>query len=335
MIKVLIVDDSVSIQKMLSKIINNTQGMTVIGTASNPYEAIKLLKISKPDVITLDIEMPGMSGLSFLKKLMHNMPLPVVMISSLTQEGAEATIKALSIGAIDFIGKKTLKTKSEKKVFVHELRSKLKNAAKVNVKPHLNTGKNIPTKSNLAKNKTLIVIGASTGGVQALNQLIKDFPLQTPPILIVQHMPKYFTKAFANTLNRISKITVKEGVNGEVLKNNTAYVAPGDYHMGVKKSKSQYIIEISQQPKVNRHRPSVDYTFHSIGKYYSSNAIAILLTGMGDDGARGMKFLKNKGVITIAESEKSAIIFGMPQKAIQLKAVDHIFELKNMVPYLF
>ena len=335
MIKVLIVDDSLSIQSMLSKIINNTQGMTVIGTAGNPYEAIKILKMKKPDVITLDIEMPRMSGLSFLKKLMHNMPLPVVMISSLTQKGADATIEALSIGAIDFIGKKNLKTNDDRKAFVQQLRSKIKNAANVSIKHYLHSTKSVTKRSNLAKNKRLIVIGASTGGVQALNQLIKEFPPQTPPILIVQHMPKHFTKAFANTLNQLSKITVKEGENGEVLTNNTAYIAPGNYHMGIKKRGHQYVIETNQQTKVNRHRPSVDYSFHNIGKFYSTDAIAILLTGMGDDGARGMKFLKNKGVTTIAESEKSAIIFGMPQKAIQLKAVDYILELKDIVKFLF
>jgi two-component system chemotaxis response regulator CheB len=335
MIKVLIVDDSISIQRMLSKIINNTQGMTVVGTAGNPYEAIKILKINKPDVITLDIEMPGMSGISFLKKLMKNMPIPVVMISSLTQKGADATIEALSIGAIDFIGKKSLKTKEERKAFVDELRSKIKNAANAGNKHYTQSRVSVRSKSNLAHNKSLITIGASTGGVQALNQLIKKFPKKTPPILIVQHMPEYFTTAFANTLNRISNITVKEAENGEIIDNNTAYIAPGNYHMGLKKNGSNYRIELSQKPKVNRHRPSVDYTFHSVGDYFASNAIAILLTGMGDDGARGMKFLKNKGVLTIAESEKSAIIFGMPQKAIQLKAVDYVLELEHMVKYLF
>lgn len=335
MIKVLIVDDSISIQRMLSKIINSTQGMTVVGTAGNPYEAIKILKINKPDVITLDIEMPGMSGISFLKKLMTNMPIPVVMISSLTQKGADATIEALSIGAIDFIGKKSLKTKEDRKAFVEELRSKIKNAANVGTKHYSMSSPKVSTKSNLAHNKSIIAIGASTGGVQALNQLIKRFPKVTPPILIVQHMPEYFTKAFANTLNRISKISVKEAENGEVIKNNTAYIAPGNYHMGLKKIGSNYKIELSQKPKVNRHRPSVDYTFHSVGNYFASNAVAILLTGMGDDGARGMKFLKNKGVLTIAESEESAIIFGMPQKAIQLKAVDYVLALEHMVKYLF
>jgi len=335
MIKVLIVDDSISIQRMLSKIINNTQGMTVIGTAGNPYEAIKILKMNKPDVITLDIEMPGMSGISFLKKLMTNMPIPVVMISSLTQKGADATIEALSIGAIDFIGKKSLKTKEERKAFVNELRSKIKNAADAGNKHYIQSSVKVSSRSNLAHNKSIIAIGASTGGVQALNQLIKEFPKQTPPILIVQHMPEYFTKAFANTLNRISNITVKEAENSEMINNNTAYIAPGNYHMGLKKTGGNYRIELSQKPKVNRHRPSVDYTFHSVGDYFASNAIAILLTGMGDDGARGMKFLKNKGVLTIAESEKSAIIFGMPQKAIQLKAVDYVLELEHIVKYLF
>src|SRR6056297_1847164 len=209
--------------------------MTVIGTAGNPYEAIKILKMTKPDVITLDIEMPGMSGISFLKKLMHHMPIPVVMISSLTQKGADATIEALSIGAIDFIGKKSLKTKNDRKAFVEELRSKIKNAANAGTKHYSLSSPKVSNRSNLAHNKSIIAIGASTGGVQALNQLIKKFPKVTPPILIVQHMPEYFTKAFASTLNRISKISVKEAENGEVIENNTAYIAPGNYHMGLKK----------------------------------------------------------------------------------------------------
>lgn len=335
MIKVLIVDDSISIQRMLSQIINNTEGMTVIGTAGNPYEAIKILKMTKPDVITLDIEMPGMSGISFLKKLMHHMPIPVVMISSLTQKGADATIEALSIGAIDFIGKKSLKTKNERKAFVNELRTKLKNAAMTGIKKHSSKAPKVQQRSNLAHNKKIIAIGASTGGVQALNQLIKTFPENTPPILIIQHMPEYFTKAFASTLNRLSKITVKEAENREIISNNTAYIAPGNYHMGLKKMGSHYQVELSQKPKVNRHRPSVDFTFHTLGEYFTTDAIAILLTGMGDDGARGMKYLHNKGVLTIAESEASAIIFGMPAKAIQLNAVDHILALRQISNYLF
>lgn len=335
MIKVLIVDDSISIQRMLSQIINNTIGMTVIGTAGNPYEAIKFLKMSKPDVITLDIEMPGMSGILFLKKLMNHMPIPVVMISSLTQKGADATIEALSIGAIDFIGKKSLKTKNDRKVFVDELRCKLKNAAMIGMEKKLQVTNDINQHRNLAHNKKIIAIGASTGGVQALNRLIKEFPIKTPPILIIQHMPEYFTKAFAVTLNRLSKIIVKEAEHEEIIKNSTAYIAPGNYHMGLKRIGNHYKIELSQNPKVNRHRPSVDYTFHAIGEYFASDAIAILLTGMGDDGARGMKYLNNKGALTIAESEKSAIIFGMPDKAIKLKAVDYILELENMSKFLF
>ncbi|MEA1975445.1 MAG: chemotaxis response regulator protein-glutamate methylesterase [Bacillota bacterium] len=335
MIKVLIVDDSISIQRILSQIINNTTGMTVIGTAGDPYEAIKILKKIKPDVITLDIEMPGMSGISFLKKLMHNMPIPVVMISSLTQKGATATIEALSIGAFDFIGKKSLKTRHDREVFVDELRSKLKNAAMTGIKKQLQVKTQVTQHSNLAYNKGIIAIGASTGGVQALNQLIKTFPKVTPPILIIQHMPEHFTKAFATTLNRLSKITVKEAEHREMVNNNTAYVAPGNYHMGLKKIGNHYQIELSQKPKVNRHRPSVDYTFHAIGEYFASDAIAILLTGMGDDGARGMKYLNNKGVLTIAESEASATIFGMPAKAIKLDAVDHILGLKQISKYLF
>lgn len=263
------------------------------------------------------------------------MPIPVVMISSLTQKGANATIEALSIGAIDFIGKKSLKTKNERKAFVNELRSKLKNAAMTDINKKSQVTNNIGQHTNLAYNKKIIAIGASTGGVQALNRLMKTFPIETPPILIIQHMPEYFTKAFATTLNRISKITVKEAEDGEIINNNIAYIAPGNYHMGLKKIGSHYQIELSQKPKVNRHRPSVDFTFHSMGEYFASDAIAILLTGMGDDGARGMKYLNNKGVITIAESEKSAIIFGMPDKAIKLNAVDYILEIEQISKYLF
>lgn len=263
------------------------------------------------------------------------MPIPIVMISSLTQKGADATIEALSIGAIDFIGKKSLKTKNDRKDFVHELRSKLKNAAMIDLKKKPQVITEASQHSNLAYNKKIIAIGASTGGVQALNKLMKTFPMETPPILIIQHMPEYFTKAFATTLNRISNIIVKEAEHSEVLKNNTAYIAPGNYQMGLKKVGSQYQIALSQGPKVNRHRPSVDFTFHAIGEYFASDAIAILLTGMGDDGARGMKYLNNKGVITIAESEKSAIIFGMPDKAIKLNAVDYIFGLEEISKFLF
>lgn len=337
MIRVLIIDDSISIQSMLKNIINNTNNMTVIGIASNPYEAIEILKSNKPDVITLDIEMPGMSGLDFLKKLMHYQPIPVIMFSSLTQKGAHATIEALSLGAVDFISKRVLKTKKERQAFVYDLRSKIQSASKVQLEKKLRKKKSKPESSitKLSQYKKVIAIGASTGGVQALNTLIPKFPGKTPPILIVQHMPKFFTKAFADSLDKVSKIRVKEGVQGEAILDNHAYIAPGGYHMGLKKRGNNYIIETNESAKINRHRPSVDYTFKSLGNYFSTNAIAIILTGMGDDGARGIKYLKDKGTTTIAESQKTAVIFGMPQKAIQLNAIDYVVDLNRIDQLLF
>ncbi|MGM0379048.1 MAG: protein-glutamate methylesterase/protein-glutamine glutaminase [Bacillota bacterium] len=336
MIKVLIVDDSKSIRDILQKIIETSKDMKVVAKASNPYEAVKLLKKYNPDVITLDIEMPGMSGIDFLKRLMNARPTPVVMISSLTQKGADATIRALDLGAIDFVPKKRLNNKLDKKRFMREVKMKVKNASLVNVSKHKKeTSKNKSSKKRLAYNKKIILIGASTGGVQSIKKMIQKFPSQTPPILIVQHMPKFFTKSFANSLDNVSNIKVKEAKNLEIVKKNTAYIAPGDYHMGVAKEKGKFKIKINQHRKVNRHRPSVDYTFHSIKKHDASKTIGILLTGMGDDGARGMKYLKNNGATTIAESEKTAIIFGMPQKAIQLNAVDHVVDLDKISSILF
>lgn len=336
MIKVLIVDDSKSIRDILQKIIETSKDMKVVAKASNPYEAVKLLKKYNPDVITLDIEMPGMSGIDFLKRLMNARPTPVVMISSLTQKGADATIKALDLGAIDFVPKRKLNNELEKNRFIREVNMKVRNASLVNVKKHKReNNKNINSEKKLAYNKKLILIGASTGGVQSIKKMIQKFPSKTPPILIIQHMPKFFTKSFANSLNNAANIKVKEAENLEIVKKNTAYIAPGDYHMEVVKEKNKFKIKINQHKKVNRHRPSVDYTFHSIKKHDASKTIGVLLTGMGDDGARGMKYLNNNGAITIAESQKTAVIFGMPQKAIQLNAVDHIVDLDKISSVLF
>jgi two-component system, chemotaxis family, protein-glutamate methylesterase/glutaminase len=349
-IKVLIVDDSAVVRQTLTSILESDPKIEVMDTAGDPYYAAKIMQNEAPDVITLDIEMPRMDGLTFLRKIMRQHPIPVVIISSLTQEGTLTALKALEYGAVEIITKPQLGTKT----FLEESRIKLcdavKAAAKANIKvkntppvapievtPKLSADAVLSKSSVHSMIKTtemVVAVGASTGGTEALALFLKAFPPDCPGIVIVQHMPEMFTKTFANRLNEECRINVKEAENNDTILRGQALIAPGNKHMLVKRSGAKYYVEVVEGPLVNRHRPAVDVLFRSTAQYAGANAVGIIMTGMGDDGAKGMAEMKEAGAFTIAQDEKSCVVFGMPKEAIKLNAVDKVMPLDQIAPFV-
>jgi two-component system, chemotaxis family, protein-glutamate methylesterase/glutaminase len=344
-IKVLIVDDSAVVRQTLASILETDPKIEVMDTAGDPFYAARIMQNEAPDVITLDIEMPRMDGLTFLRKIMRQHPIPVVIISSLTQEGTLTALKALEYGAVEIITKPQLGTK----LFLEESRIKLcdvvKAAAKANIKMKKAPAAPIEVTPKLSADAVLaksyahsmiktteivVAVGASTGGTEALSVFLKALPLDCPGIVVVQHMPEMFTKTFANRLNDECKINVKEAENNDTILRGHALIAPGNKHMLVKRSGAKYYVEVIDGPLVNRHRPAVDVLFRSTAQYAGSNAIGIIMTGMGDDGAKGMAEMKEAGAFTIAQDEKSCVVFGMPKEAIKLNAVDKILPLDQI-----
>ncbi|HBX49880.1 MAG: chemotaxis response regulator protein-glutamate methylesterase [Bacteroidetes bacterium RIFOXYA12_FULL_35_11] len=347
-IKVLVVDDSAVVRQTLSQILESDPKIEVMGTAPDPFVAAKKIQDEVPDVITLDIEMPRMDGLTFLRKIMSQHPMPVIIISSLTVKGTETAIKALEYGAVDIITKPQMDTKK----FIEESKIRICDAVKAAaisriqrkqftetniVQPKLSADVILQKASTLSMFKTteiVVSVGASTGGTEALKDFLFALPHDVPGIVIVQHMPEKFTKSFADRLNDICKITVKEAENGDSVIRGRALIAPGNYHMLLKRSGARYYVEIKEGPLVNRHRPSVDVLFRSTARYAGSNAIGVIMTGMGDDGAKGMLEMKEAGAITVAQDEKSCVVFGMPKEAIKLGAVDKILPLEQIAPFI-
>jgi two-component system chemotaxis response regulator CheB len=346
-IKVLIVDDSAVVRQTLQSILSSDPEIEVIGTASDPFFAAKKIAQEVPDVITLDVEMPRMDGLTFLKKIMSQHPIPVVIISSLTAKGTETALRAMEFGAIDIIAKPQMDTKR----FIEESKIRLCDSVKAagmakikrraipqhdfTVQPKYSADailpKLVPSESSMIKTTELVVaVGASTGGTDALRVFLEAIPLDSPGIVIVQHMPENFTKSFANRLNELCNITVKEAENGDTVIRGRALIAPGNHHMLLKRSGAKYYVEIKDGPLVNRHRPSVDVLFRSTARYAGKNAIGIIMTGMGDDGARGLLEMKEIGARTIAQDEKSCVVFGMPNEAIKAGAVEKILSLDQI-----
>jgi two-component system chemotaxis response regulator CheB len=329
-IRVLIVDDSAVVRQTLTSILETDPKIEVMDTAGDPYFAAKIIQNEVPDVITLDIEMPRMDGLTFLHKIMRQYPIPVVIISSLTTKGTLTALRALEYGAVEIITKPQLGTK----IFLEESRIKLcdavKAAAKVNLRKKTLSHSSIEVTPKLSADAVLaksyahsmirttemvVAVGASTGGTEALAVFLQALPSDCPGIVIVQHMPEMFTKAFANRLNEQCKVNIKEAENNDTILRGHALIAPGNKHMLVKRSGAKYYVEVIDGPLVNRHRPSVDVLFRSTAQYAGSNAIGIIMTGMGDDGARGLVEMKEAGAMTIAQDEKSCVVFGMPKEA--------------------
>ena len=347
-IKVLIVDDSASVRQTLTDILESDPGIEVMAAVRDPYFAAKRIEKEVPDVITLDIEMPRMDGITFLKKLMSQHPIPVVVCSSLTETGAETTIKAMEFGAMEVITKPKVGTKK----FLEESRIRICDAVKAVAKtkpgairptevpkiaPKLTADAVMPKVGSRAMVRTtekVVAVGASTGGTEALRLFLEAMPEDAPGIVIVQHMPEHFTQAFAQRLNNLCRITVKEGVNGDTVMSGRAIIAPGNQHMLLKRSGARYYVEIKSGPLVSRHRPSVDVLFRSTARYAGKNALGVIMTGMGDDGAKGMLEMKEAGAYTIAQDEKSCVVFGMPKEAIGLGGVDKVLSLEAIPPYL-
>lgn len=341
-IKVLIVDDSAVVRKILSTGLNKDHEIEVVGTAADPFIARDKIINLKPDVITLDVEMPRMDGISFLQRLMTYYPLPVIMVSSLTQAGCETTLKALEIGALDFVAKPSLDVSHTLDEIVAELALKIKESARVKVKKkeyfpgtdRKNTHiKPAQTSHALIKSThKIIAIGASTGGTEALKEVLTQMPPNAPGILVVQHMPQLFTKSFAERLNSLCSIEVREARDGDSIIPGLALIAPGNYHMELRRNGARYHVVTNQELPVKRHRPSVEVLFESVAKYAGSNAIGIIMTGMGDDGAGGLLKMKESGAKTLAQDEESCVVFGMPKEAIRLGAVDSIVPLNKITP---
>jgi two-component system chemotaxis response regulator CheB len=342
-IKVLIIDDSAVVRQTLTEILSSDPEIDVIGSASDPYVAVTRIKEELPDVITLDVEMPRMDGITFLKKLMSQHPIPVVMCSSLTERGSETALKALEYGAVEIITKPRMGTKQ----FLEDSRMMIcdavKAAAGVNIRrlstqirevaPKLTADAVIAKSSNQAMLQTtekVVSVGASTGGTEALRIFLEMMPADAPPIVIVQHMPENFTAAFANRLNSICRMTIKEAADNDTLIRGRALIAPGNKHTMLKRSGARYYVEVKDGPLVCRHRPSVDVLFRSTARYAGKNAVGVIMTGMGDDGARGMKEMKDAGAYNIAQDEHTCVVFGMPNEAVKHGGVDKVSALERI-----
>ena len=344
-IRVLVVDDSATVRQTMKAILESDPEIEVIATASDPYVAVDRIRHEVPDVITLDIEMPRMDGITFLKKLMSQCPVPVVVCSTLTDRDSKTALAALESGAVEIITKPKIGTQQ----FLEESRvcicDAVKSAAQVAVKklrapsaaikpePKLTADAIIAKPSPHAMIETtekIVAVGASTGGTEALRVFLEAMPQDAPGIVIVQHMPEKFTASFAQRLNGLCQITVKEAENNDSVLRGQALIAPGNRHTLLKRSGARYYIEVRDGPLVSRHRPSVDVLFRSTARYAGANAIGVIMTGMGDDGARGMLEMKQSGSYNIAQDETSCVVFGMPQEAIKLGATDKILPLDQI-----
>jgi two-component system chemotaxis response regulator CheB len=341
-VRVLIVDDSAVVRRTLSEVLSSDPAIEVIGTASDPFIAADRISEQVPDVITLDIEMPGMDGLTFLQKIMSQHPIPVIICSSLAEEGAQSTLRALEYGAVDIIAKPRLGSQRFLQEATVQLCEAVKAAACARLRPYIPRRVVEPkltadailsratTGAMLETTEKVIVIGASTGGTEALRSLLEALPPDAPGIVIVQHMPEVFTRAFANRLDTLCRITVKEAESNDTVLRGRALIAPGNHHTLLKRSGARYFVDIKDGPLVSRHRPSVDVLFRSAARYAGRNAVGVIMTGMGDDGARGMLEMKEAGAATIAQDEATSVVFGMPNEAIKRGAVDVVLPLKHI-----
>lgn len=326
-IRVLVIDDSATARAMIREVLSLDSDIEVVGVAPDVYIARDKILSLKPDILCLDVEMPKMDGITFLKKLMIYRPMPVVMVSSLTQKGAQTTLEALASGAVDFVAKGEM--------MASELASKVKQAAKIKIKQSSLQAQNHANRlsfdsSGMEPSKKVIAIGASTGGTKAIQMILESMPTNCPGIVIVQHMPGSFTKAFADRLNDVCAIKVCEAKNGECLEEGKAIIADGEYHMALRKSGNRYFVELGKGEKVSGHRPSVDVLFNSIAQVAGRNSVGILLTGMGQDGARGLLNMRKYGARTIAQDEASCVVFGMPRVAIELGGAEEVHSLNTI-----
>lgn len=332
-VRVLVVDDSALVRQLLTEILSSDPEIEVVGTAADPYIARDKIKQLKPDVLTLDVEMPRMDGLKFLENLMRLHPMPVVMVSSLTEKGAEVTMAALALGAIDFVTKPKINVEKGLREYGRELVEKVKAAARARVasaRRHEDRPAIPAIPATFRTTDRLIALGASTGGTEALRYVLTQFPPNAPAVVIAQHIPGGFSRAFAQRLDRETALTVYEASDGQPITPGHAYVAPGGYHLRVARSGARWYCRIGDDEPVNRHRPSVDVLFRSVAEAAGRNAVAAILTGMGDDGARGMLALREAGAYTLAQDEASSVVWGMPGSAVRLGAVMDIVPLDQI-----
>ena len=330
MIKVLVVDDSALIRSLLSEIIRSEPDFLLVGAASDAYVARDMVNQYRPDVITLDVEMPKVDGLTFLEKLMKARPTAVVMISSLTEQGADVTLRALELGAVDYLAKPKLDIARGIEDYRQEIIAKIKLAAKARVASAIRPASKKTALLRFKTTEKVIAIGASTGGTEAIKAVLTEMPVDSPGIVITQHMPPGFTTSFANRLDQLCRIKVLEAQGGERIVPGHAYLAPGDKHLTVVRSGADYRIALNDGPRVSGHKPSVDVMFESVAEAAASNALAVILTGMGKDGAMGIRCIAGQGGFTMAQDEATSLIFGMPHEAIKTGCVKQIVPLEEV-----
>jgi two-component system chemotaxis response regulator CheB len=342
-IKVLIVDDSALVRQMLTEMFKATSDIDVVGVAHDPYMARDKIKALNPDVLTLDVEMPRMDGITFLGNLMRLRPMPVIMVSSLTEKGADVTLQAMEMGAVDFVSKPKIDLAHTFEDYAEEIVAKVRMAARARVKP-LERPRGEPMRVEARQTadavlekqaqprhfKTtdrILAIGASTGGTEAIRQVLSRLPADTPGTVITQHIPEAFSAPFAKRMDSVSTMTVCEAQDGQQIIPGHAYIAPGDKHLLVERDGARFVCRLNDGPPVNRHKPSVDVLFRSVAQNVGPNALCVLLTGMGNDGAQGMKEMQEAGASTIAQDEKSSVVWGMPGEAVKLGAADEVISL--------
>ena len=334
-IKVLIVDDSAVVRKVLSSLINSEPDMEVVGTAPDPYSGRDKLVSLRPDVMTLDIEMPRMDGLTFLKKVMAHFPVPTIIVSSVTKQGCQTSLKALEIGAVNVV------PKPSEAYSIESIEPQLLQAIRAAALARISPSREIPkadtnvqaTKSvisSIATTNKIIAIGSSTGGTEALKDVIYNLPANTPGTLVVQHMPAGFTSAFASRLNESAQMEVREAKDGDAVLPGLVLIAPGDFHMVLRRDGARYIVRIKKGPQVWYQRPAVDVLFKSVAEFAGNNAVGVILTGMGKDGAQGVRLMKDAGSINISQDEKTCVVYGMPKAAFETGAIDYVEPLYNI-----
>lgn len=331
-IRVLVVDDSALMRQLLTECLTEDRDLEVVGTAPDPFIARDKIKQLQPDVLTLDVEMPRMDGLTFLENLMRLRPMPVVMVSSLTSEGADVTLQALELGAIDYVTKPKIDLAAGVRAYADELIEKIKTAARANVRranvAAAATKPTVLTRSrHFRTTERLIAIGASTGGTEAIKAVLERMPADAPAIVITQHIPAAFSGPFAARMDRCSAMAVCEATDGQQIVPGHAYIAPGDRHLEVVRSGARYVCRLTDAPPENRHRPSVDVMFKSVAQHAGANAVGAILTGMGDDGARGLMEMRRQGAPTLVQDEASSVVWGMPGAAFKMGAAERVLPL--------